>query len=71
MGSSSADELKILHACAEGHVTKQKSNTDNTTLCRPYYPTAGGSRKIKGEEDVDQLIHLYKNIYTKDVYAFI
>lgn len=28
MGSRSAVELKILYACAQGHVTKQKSNTE-------------------------------------------
>lgn len=72
MGSRSADELKILYACAEGHVTKQKSNTDTYILRHcvgptTYYLTAGSSRKIKGEEDVDQLINLYKNIYTKHV----
>lgn len=36
MGSRSADELKILYACAEGHVTKQKSNTDTVLT---YYDT--------------------------------
>lgn len=74
MGSRSADELKILYACAEGHVTKQKSNSDYK-LRHCVGPTtwllAGSSRKIKGEVDVDQLIYLYKNIYTKHVYAFI
>lgn len=75
MGSRSADELKILYACAEGHVTKQKSNTDTYILRHCVGPTtwllAGSSRKIMGEVDVDQLINLYENIYAKNVYAFI
>lgn len=32
MDSRSADVLKIFYACAEGHVTKQKSNTDTYIL---------------------------------------
>lgn len=36
MGSRSADEPKILYACAEGHVTKQKSNSDTVLT---YYDT--------------------------------